>query len=428
MPDRDADNLRLVETAESVDGLNAEFYAKFPYPWPPMKIVALSDPGFEAAMLNQDLGDWSHRIVSDSPDIWIAGCGTNQAVLTSLRFPKGTVRGSDLSAPSLELCRTTARQLGVSNLELCQESLNGIDYDERFDYVLSTGVIHHNADPEAVLRRLVRAVKPDGIMELMVYNRHTWGIPAVFQKAVRMLSNAESDVDFDRELHLSKKLVEDFQVGNTVSEYLKRFRSCPEAMLADALLQPVLHGYTVESFARMAERCGLRMLSYRLSVFDRKDERLSWNMRFQDDELQRAYDALPDEERWQITNLLMSESSPEFLWFYFQRKDCSRTPRSEHEIVESFLDTVFSRPEVTQRSYLRSGEGQYRPSGQELPYPSGRAHPSTRAVVAAADGKRTARQIFDDLELPTDFHTANDVRLRTTTPLFPFLVARAASG
>ena len=96
-----------LETPESVDGLNAEFYAKFPYPWPPMKIVKLSDAGFEAAILNQDLGDWSHATVSKSPDIWVAGCGTNQAVLTSLRFPNGTVRGSDLSTSSLEICRDT---------------------------------------------------------------------------------------------------------------------------------------------------------------------------------------------------------------------------------------------------------------------------------------------------------------------------------
>jgi len=427
MADRDADNLRLVETAESVDGLNAEFYAKFPYPWPPMNIVSLSDPGFEAAMLNQDLGDWSHGTVSDAPEIWIAGCGTNQAVLTSLRFPKGTVRGSDISTTSLELCQNTASQLGVSNLELCEESLNQVDYHEQFDYVLSTGVIHHNADPEAVLRRVVQAVKPDGILELMVYNRHTWGIPAVFQKAVRMLSNAGADTDFDRELHLSKKLVENFQIGNTVSDYLKRFRSCPEPMLADALLQPVLHGYTVESFAEMAERCGLQMMTYRLSVFDRKDDRLSWNMRFPDEELQGAYDALPDLERWQITNLLMSERSPEFLWFYFQRQDCARACRSEHAITESFLDAVFAQPEVTERSFLRDGEGQYRPSSKELPHPSGRPHPRVRAVVAAADGTRTMRQVFAGLDLATDFHTANDVRLRTTTPLFPFLVAREAS-
>ena len=173
----------------------------------------------------------------------------------------------------------------------------------------------------------------------------------------------------------------------------------------------------------MAERCGLEMLTYRLSVFDKGDDRQSWNMPFEDEELQKAYDALPDLDRWQITNLMMSERSPEFLWFYFQRKDSGRTRRSEREIVDHFLDTVFSRPDVTQRSYLRQGDGQYELSAKEFSYPSGRAHPDARGVVKAADGKRPMRTVLEDLGIATDFHTANQIRLRTTTPLFPFLIA-----
>ena len=50
--------------------------------------------------------------------MWVAGCGTNQAVITALMFPGARVLGTDLSEASLEGARRNADQLGVANLEL----------------------------------------------------------------------------------------------------------------------------------------------------------------------------------------------------------------------------------------------------------------------------------------------------------------------
>src|ERR1051325_10199909 len=163
-------NLLLADDVESVDAANAEFYSKFPYPWPPMTFPRLDDPDFETVMLNQSLGDFTHRTIPADGNIWVAGCGTNQAVYTALRFPRASVVGSDISPGSLAMARRNADALGISNLELRQESLNHVTYRERFDYVLNTGVIHHNAEPERPLATLARALRPDGVLELMVYN------------------------------------------------------------------------------------------------------------------------------------------------------------------------------------------------------------------------------------------------------------------
>src|SRR5256885_11569458 len=93
----DDQNLDLIGPIDSVDKLNAEFYRKFPYPWPPMKFDVIQDPYFETVLLNQSLGDWENTTIPKDPRIWVAGCGTNLAVFTALRFPKASVLGSDLS-------------------------------------------------------------------------------------------------------------------------------------------------------------------------------------------------------------------------------------------------------------------------------------------------------------------------------------------
>src|SRR5215469_7285766 len=134
----DDQNLMLAENPDAVDKANTEFYAKFPYPWPPMSFPRLEDPDFEVMMLNQSLGDFNHGRLPANANIWVAGCGTNQAVYTALRFPKATLIGSDLSQASLEIAATNAATLGITNLTLGQESLNTVTYREEADYVIST--------------------------------------------------------------------------------------------------------------------------------------------------------------------------------------------------------------------------------------------------------------------------------------------------
>ncbi len=129
--------------------------------WPAMKFECLEDPAFETTMLNQELGDWKYQRFPNNPRIWVAGCGTNQAVFTALRFPKGAVLGSDLSSESLKVENGTARALGISNLELKRESINQITYQGEFDYVISTGVVMINADPQATLTKIAAALKPN---------------------------------------------------------------------------------------------------------------------------------------------------------------------------------------------------------------------------------------------------------------------------
>src|SRR5262245_8651935 len=413
-------NSPLAHTPEAVDQINSNFYSRFPYPWRPRSMDCTSDPDFARVMLNQNLGDWTHQTVPAAPHIWIAGCGTNQAAITALNFPNAVVRGSDLSTSSLELCASTARGLGCTNLELRKESINQIDYDQQFDYIICTGVIHHNADPEATLKKLANALKPTGVLELMVYNRYHRILTSAFQKGVRLLAGTESTPDFQKELSITRLLIDNFPGMGLMREFASSFKQAQDVQMADALMQPVEYSYTVETLEDMAGRCGLEFVASATKAWDRGIGNITWNLRFPQAELQQVYDNLPDSRRWQITNLLLCENSP-MLWFYLKRTDGPAKKTTEQQICDSFLETRFRQNAVTRHTYVLTSGNRFMRTNSPLQYPGMPSKPEMRRIVEAAGSGSSMGRILESLRISRDFATVNDLRLRLTTSAGPFL-------
>lgn len=421
--DPDAENLVLAKSVDSVDGLLAQFYGRYPWPWPAQKFDILDAPDFETVMVNQDVGDWSHATLPRTARIWVAGCGVNQAVATALRFSRAEVVGSDVSVKSLELCGRMAAQLGISNLELREESINHVGYDREFDYVISTGVIHHNADPAVTLERIAAAMKPHGILELMVYNRFHRIVTSAFQKAVRIFGEArEAKIDFEREVALAGKLVENLPVKDLLEKAFTQYMAWSESDFADLLVQPVEHSYTVESLEDLARGCGLEFALPCISSYAKHlATNIFWNLELADPELREEYFALPDSRRWQVTNLLLHDRSP-LLWFYFQRAG-ARCRRSEREVCEEFLDRCFERCGTLQRSFLRGEDGSYSQLPTPVVYPMAQPGGLEREIAEAAGPERPMREVLRLLGVDLSFPTVDRVRNRLTTSAFPYLWA-----
>jgi len=136
--DKDEENLIFGKSTASVDSINAKFYIRFQYPWPPRNFTKPTVPDFETVMFNQRIGSWDHSIVATEARIWVAGCGKNQAVFTALRFPQANILATDISVKSLETTSKNAQALGISNLELKEESINHANYVEEFDCIFCT--------------------------------------------------------------------------------------------------------------------------------------------------------------------------------------------------------------------------------------------------------------------------------------------------
>ena len=417
----DDENLVLAESIDTVDELLSRFYGRFPWPWHPMKFDYLEDTGFEIALLNQDFGDWEHRTIPRDPEIWVAGCGTNQAINTALRFPTARVVGSDVSAKSLDICAHNASELGITNLEIRQESLNSVAYENEFDHVICTGVIHHNADPGAVLKRLAKALKPNGIMEMMVYNRYHRIVTSAFQKAVRIFGENRG-VDFEADLDVARMIADNVPVKELLERGFIQYMDISESDFADLLIQPVERSYTVESLESLAATCGLELQAPCISQYAKYLATTSWDMEFKSAALQALYDALPDSRRWQITNLILHERSP-LLWFYLRRKDSEIPRKSEKQICEEFQETRFERAGTTQRSYVRGRDGVYKLSSAAVRYPLAPPDPSIKDVFDLLAAQITPKEAFELLKMDPTFQEVNNLRLNLTTSAYPYLKA-----
>lgn len=106
------------------------------------------------------------------------GCGTGRHLLELSRFP-GTFIGLDLAREDLRktqyMFQLTARQRPiVADVDLMQGDGEQLPFDDGlFDYVLCTETLEHVPDDRAVLRELVRVLRPGGVLVISVPDEYS---------------------------------------------------------------------------------------------------------------------------------------------------------------------------------------------------------------------------------------------------------------
>lgn len=91
------------------------------------------------------------------------GCGTGHStVVLGEAFPDSTFVGYDLSEEALQVGRGEAERAELDNVSFEQLDVLHLPDDPAFDAILGFDVIHDQADPAGVLRRVHRALVPGG--------------------------------------------------------------------------------------------------------------------------------------------------------------------------------------------------------------------------------------------------------------------------
>ena len=149
----------------------AAHYIERPYPaWHrPLAVPPTTLPAIAA-----QLGPGAPDDLPVAGNILIAGCGTGrEAAHWALRCPDAHVTAIDISPASLSYAVEHCAAAGIGNITFQQLDLHDVAaLDRQFDAVICSGVLHHLADPELGWAAITGALRPGGIMSLMVYSAY----------------------------------------------------------------------------------------------------------------------------------------------------------------------------------------------------------------------------------------------------------------
>ena len=116
-----------------------------------------------------------HRLWPEKPysskrlDVLIAGCGSDQAAILAKCNPNHNFVGIDLSENSLKHEKKLIQENKIDNLKLFRDDFRSVKFKNKFDYIISSGVIHHLDDPGTGLKYFNENLKDEGVIYIMVY-------------------------------------------------------------------------------------------------------------------------------------------------------------------------------------------------------------------------------------------------------------------
>lgn len=117
-----------------------------------------------------------------------AGCGGGRYLVALSRLGASEVRGIDISGPAVVAANERLKERDLDRRsQAIQASVLEIPYpDNYFDYVVSSGVIHHTPDPRKAFSELTRVLKPGGIFFLSVYGKGglKWLVNDIFRYSI----------------------------------------------------------------------------------------------------------------------------------------------------------------------------------------------------------------------------------------------------
>lgn len=151
----------IVERFCSGDGLGYEHYPHF-------HEVMAEDSGqtVVAALFDHilPLVPGLERRLEDGIEVVDVGCGVGRALIAlAERFPHSRFSGFDLCAEAIETARAEAARRGLANLRFEARDLGGDAPLGRFDLITAFDAVHDQRDPQGMLDRIARALRPGGV-------------------------------------------------------------------------------------------------------------------------------------------------------------------------------------------------------------------------------------------------------------------------
>ncbi|HEY0225297.1 MAG TPA: methyltransferase [Mycobacterium sp.] len=318
---------------------------------------------------------WPDRDYRPDLDILIAGCGANQASVFAFTNPAAKVVAVDVSQSALDHQRYLKDKHGLDNLELHLlpiEELSTLQRD--FDLIVSTGVLHHMADPLIGMRALASCLRRDGAIGLMLYAKYG-------RIGVELLEGVFRDLGLTQD-EASVQLVKDTLVTLPPDHPVRSYLKVAHDLQTDgALVDTFLHGrqrsYTVEDCVDLVASAGLTFQGW-----FHKTPYYPHDFLVPSSRIHALLATLPDDIRlWSLMERLQTANATHF--FMACRPD---RPREQYTID-------FSAPQAL--DYVPVSRTACILNGAELMGPGARVRldPAQLPFAQLVDGRRSIREI-----------------------------------
>jgi 2-polyprenyl-3-methyl-5-hydroxy-6-metoxy-1,4-benzoquinol methylase len=274
-------------------------YERWIYPRPVDDLEAWVAGGGFSIGDARDCGDifWPATGYREGMNILVAGCGANQAARYALQHPAARVTGIDLSEASLAHEEKLKAKHGLDNLSLRRirlEEVSGLG--ETFDFIASSGVLHHLPDPLAGLTALKGVLDIDGVIFIMLYGRYGRASVYMMQELFRILGATDQS---DADVALVKATLPLLPKKHPLRTYAARSTDMKfDAGLVDLFLHKQDRPYSVGEVLELTENAGLAFQAWLEPMYYNPDSNIPENH-----PLYHRLEQLPDADRWRAMEL-----------------------------------------------------------------------------------------------------------------------------
>lgn len=287
------------------DGV-ARQYERWRYPEPIHDLAAWVETNWEwFDPLHAHRILWPDRAYRPNLDILIAGCGTNQAAVFAFTNPLAKVVAIDVSRPSLDHQHYLKEKYRLANLQLHLlpvEELTALGLD--FDLIVSTGVLHHLADPLLGMKALGRCLRRDGVLAVMLYAKYG-------RIGVELLQSVFDDLGLrqdDASVRTVRETISSLAPDHPAQSYFKIARDLPsDAALVDTFLHSRERSYSVDDCIDLVAAAGLLFQGWLLKApYYAHDVSEPANLFY------RAVNALPETKLWSVMERIQTLNACHF--------------------------------------------------------------------------------------------------------------------
>lgn len=378
------------------------------YPYPPrnpeQEQAHLRMPLLDALDVLNYYGFGGRRDFTRGVRVLVAGGGTGDAAIAlaeQLRNTDSEVVYLDLSEASMDIARRRAEVRGLGNITWRNGSLLDIAGDETgaFDYINCTGVLHHLESPGKGLEALKSVLADDGVMGLMLYA--TYGRAPVYQvqELMRMVNAGEEDMPsrIDNTIKSIDSLYSRHAFKQNLDVYMPELRSGPSGIY-DLLLHSQDRPYTVPQLYDYIEGGGLEVLCL---LSDTVFGNLAYDPStyVSNPDLLARIKALPTRDQQAVAELLHGKLSKHSFYAARRAKPCPDTAEWDDWIPDfAIVYNEAARGDLRRMCEVAGDTVEFHLSkGPEKFTLRARKTQNLTAILNRIDGRRTLREIFDDI-------------------------------